>query len=117
MFPNTCAALTHPENLTNNATQEPALRNSQRNVLTWHHRFHYQWCITFPALCILFLIESVEGKHVQTTHREKPSIYSEPKIVANNLMYHLVSLVFGTEYGMMYVFVFVFPSFTSVTSL
>lgn len=91
MFSNSCAAVTHPENLTNNATQEPALRNSQRNLLTLHHRFHYQWCITFPALCILFLIEGRGGKkNVQTTYRKKPPIYSQPKIAANNGMYHSV---------------------------
>lgn len=34
---------------------------------------------------------SVEGKTVHTTYREKPSIYSQQKIAASNLMYHSVA--------------------------
>ena len=79
---------TSAENLTNSVTQEPARQNSQRNLLTWHHRFHYQWCIRFHALCILFLKQSGEEKLCKHHTRKKPSIYGQPKIAANILMNH-----------------------------
>lgn len=88
MISNTCAAVAHPEDPSGSVSLEPAPWNSHGNLLTWHRGFHYQWRITFPALCVLFLKEREEEQTVQTTCREKPSIYSQPKIAANNLMYH-----------------------------
>lgn len=46
-----------------NQQPKPVLQNSQRNLFTWHRRFHYEWWITFPALCILFLKEGTGIKH------------------------------------------------------
>lgn len=76
MFSTICAAVTHPENLTN-STQEPVLQTSERNLLTWHHRFHYQRCITFPALCILLLTEGWGGENCANNIQEK-AIYLQP---------------------------------------
>lgn len=102
--------VTHPENLTSSVTQEPALQNSQGNVLTWHLWFYYQRRITFPALCISFLIESVEGKQGSNDIQEKPTIYSHPKTVANSVMEHSLSLVFEQ-------IVYVLPNLSMMKSL
>lgn len=64
--------------MTKDVTKEPVLQNPLRNLLTWHYRFLCKWCITFPALCTLFLKQS----RWKTICREKPSICSQPKIAA-----------------------------------
>lgn len=113
MFSNTCAAVPHPESLTNDVSQGPALRNSQRNVLTWHRWFHFQRCITFPAICILLLIEGRGTNCPGHIQGKSLSLYSQLKMAAYSFTHLSGAALLVLEQNMTFLcrICFVFPSF------
>lgn len=101
MISNACAAVAHPESLTDNVTQKPVLQKEKSVDLAPQ----VPLSVAHHISCSLHFVtkRGYREKMYKQHTGKKPSIYSQPKIAANNLMYHSVAAnslsvtCYGTE--------------------